>query len=84
MKKFLITILIAIFGLFIFISSPVDASSYLADKTEVPVDLEVSGAEGLCQTEDGYIWIAQFSGLTRYDSRNYVTYKSFEENGKTY
>ena len=84
MKKFLLTILIAIFGLFIFISSPVDASSYLADKTEVPVDLEVSGAEGLCQTEDGYIWIAQFSGLTRYDSRNYVTYKSFEENGKTY
>ena len=58
--------------------------SFMSDKTEVSVDLEVSGAEALCQTEDGYVWIAQYSGLTRYDSKDYVTYKSFIENGIEY
>ena len=56
--------------------------SFMSDKTEVSVDLEVPGAEALCQTDDGYVWIGQYSGLTRYDSKEYVTYKSFVENGK--
>ena len=34
------------------------AASYMSNKTEIPVDLEVSGAEAICQTEDGYVWIA--------------------------
>lgn len=58
--------------------------SFMSDKTEVSVDLEVSGAEALCQTDDGYVWIAQYSGLTRYDSKDFFTYKSFTENGKDY
>ena len=58
--------------------------SFMSDKTEIAVDLEVSGAEALCQTEDGYVWIGQYSGLTRYDSNEYVTYKSFVEDGKEY
>lgn len=61
------------------------ADSYMSNKTEIPVDLEVSGAEALCQTEDGYVWIAQYSGLTRYDSEEFVTYKNFEyEEGQSY
>jgi len=60
------------------------AASYMSNKTEIPVDLEVSGAEALCQTQDGYVWIAQYSGLTRYDSKEFVTYKDFEFNGQTY
>ena len=60
------------------------ANSFMSDKTEIAVDLEVSGAEALCQTDDGYVWIAQYSGLTRYDSKEYVTYKNFEEDGKEY
>ena len=56
------------------------SKSFMSDKTEVSVNLEVSGAEALCQTDDGYVWIAQYSGLTRYDSKEYVTYKSFVEN----
>ena len=56
----------------------------MSNKTEIPVDLEVSGAEALCQTEDGYIWIAQYSGLTRYDSKEFVTYKSFAYEGQEY
>ncbi|MBQ7247947.1 MAG: HD domain-containing protein [Lachnospiraceae bacterium] len=50
----------------------------MSNKTEIPVELEVSGAEALCQTDDGYVWIAQYSGLTRYDSSEFVTYRSFE------
>ena len=58
--------------------------SFMSDKTEVAVNLEVSGAEAICQTDDGYVWIAQYSGLTRYDSQEYVTYKSFTENDTKY
>ena len=84
MKKFVILFfsLILIFLSFSLIS--VNAESYLSDKTEIPINLEVSGAEALCQTDDGFVWIAQYSGLTRYDSKDFVTYKSFEEDGKTY
>ncbi|MCR5457011.1 MAG: HD domain-containing protein [Clostridiales bacterium] len=64
--------------------SIVYAKSYMSDKTEIPVDLEVSGAEALCQTDDGYVWIAQYSGLTRYDSKEFVTFKSVEYNGQNY
>lgn len=56
----------------------------MSDKTEILVDLEVSGAEALCQTDDGYVWIAQYSGLTRYDSKECITYKSFEFEGTEY
>lgn len=60
------------------------AASYMSNKTELSIDLEVSGAEAICQTEDGYVWIAQYSGLTRYDSREFVTYKGFEFDGQEY
>ena len=60
------------------------AESYLSDKTEVPINLEVSGAEALCQTDDGFVWIAQYSGLTRYDSKEFITYKEFSEDGNKY
>jgi energy-coupling factor transport system substrate-specific component len=60
------------------------AASYMSNKTEIPVNLEVSGAEALCQTDDGYVWIAQYSGLTRYDAKEFKTYKSFEFEGQDY
>ncbi|MBO4667437.1 MAG: hypothetical protein J5666_04855, partial [Bacilli bacterium] len=67
--------------LIVSINMPVHAKSFMSDKTEVPVNLEVSGAEALCQTDDGYVWIAQYSGLVRYDSKEFVTYKSFMYEG---
>ncbi len=60
------------------------AASYMSDKTEIPVNLEVSGAEALCQTQDGMVWIAQYSGLTSYDSKEFTMYKSFEFEGLKY
>ncbi|MBQ3921092.1 MAG: hypothetical protein II689_02525, partial [Firmicutes bacterium] len=64
--------------------SEVFAASYMSNKTEIPINLEVSGAEAICETEDGYIWIAQYSGLTRYDSKEFVTYKNFEFEDREY
>ncbi len=83
MKKTIVFLLVCLMSAFFFIF-PINtkAASYMADKTEVEIGLEVSGAEGLCQTDDGFVWIAQFSGLTRYDSREFVTYKTFEEDGR--
>ena len=78
---FFIMLLPAVFSSF---AKETDAASYMSDKTEIPVDLEVSGAEALCQTDDGYVWIAQYSGLTRYDSKDFVTYRNFDHEGKTY
>lgn len=70
--------------MFSFFGQDAYAASYMSNKTEIPVDLEVSGAEALCQTQDGYVWIAQYSGLTRYDSKEFITYRDFEFNGQTY
>ena len=82
MKKsflFILSTLICIVAIFAF--NPINVYSYMSDKTEIPVNLEVSGAEALCQTDDGYVWIAQYSGLTRYDSKEFKTYKSFVIDG---
>ena len=84
MKKRLILIFtfIFIFTLF-FTRSNVFAASYLADKAEIPVSLNSSGARAICQTDDGHVWIGQFTGVTRYDSNEMVTFNSFiDEKGK--
>ena len=83
MKKLFLPLLLII-TILSFSIIKVSAESYLSDKTEVPINLEVSGAEALCQTDDGFVWIAQYSGLTRYDSKEFVTYKEFSENGVKY
>ena len=85
-KKDLLLTLICFALLFVFplFGQEALAASYMSNKTEIPIDLEVSGAEAICQTEDGYVWIAQYSGLTRYDSKEFVTYKSFEYGGQEY
>lgn len=86
MKRLIICLILT---LFLFSALPglgpeAQAASYMSNKTEIPVDLEVSGAEALCQTEDGYVWIAQYSGLTRYDAKGFETYKSFTYDGLEY
>ena len=69
MKKTLSFFLVFFLSLLFYgLSRELKADSYMSDKTEIPVNLEVSGAEAICQTDDGYVWIAQYSGLIRYDS----------------
>ncbi len=77
MKRICISLLLIIISAFIIINNPIKVNAILGNKTEIPVNLEVSGAEALCQTDNGFVWIAQYSGLTRYDSKEFVTYKSF-------
>ena len=54
------------------------ADSYMADKTETVYDdnagLSTGKANAVCQTEDGFLWIGQYAGLTRYDSENFTTF----------
>ena len=85
-KRFLSLILtfLLLFSALPALGQEAHAASYMSNKTEIPVDLEVSGAEALCQTEDGYVWIAQYSGLTRYDAKGFETYKSFSYDGQEY
>ncbi len=85
MKKTLSFFLVFFLSLLFYgLSRELKADSYMSDKTEIPVNLEVSGAEAICQTDDGYVWIAQYSGLIRYDSEEYINYKSFVQDGIEY
>ena len=70
--------------LFLIAPKKVNAYSYLSDKAEIPVALENTGARSICQTDDGYIWIGQFAGLNRYDSKELVTYNKYTYEGKEY
>ena len=55
------------------------AGSYLSDKAETPVTLNNTGARSICQTDDGYVWIGQFAGLNRYDSKELVSFNSYKK-----
>ncbi|MBR4496177.1 MAG: HD domain-containing protein [Acholeplasmatales bacterium] len=81
-KTFYFLISIIIVFIVMFFICPTDSYAIMGDKTEIPVNLEVSGAEALCQTDDGYVWIAQYSGLVRYDSKSFKNYKSFTYNNE--
>lgn len=83
-QKICTFMLIFVFILLVLPHNKVNAKSYMSDKSEIPINLEVSGAEALCQTEDGFVWIAQYSGLTRYDSKEFETFKSFTCSGVEY
>ena len=82
-KIYLFILLLLVFTPFLF-KNHVYAGSYLSDKTEIPIKLEVAGANTVYQTSDGYVWIGQYGGLVRYDSKEFETFTEFEENGKKY
>ena len=85
MKKRTLFILSVLFFLLfaLQLNTNVEAHSYLADKAETPVKLNNTGARSICQTDDGYVWIGQFAGLNRYDSKELVAFNSFvDENGE--
>ena len=81
-KKLLMVLMILCF--FAVTIKDVYAYSYLSDKAEIPVSLENTGARAICQTDDGYIWIGQFAGLNRYDSKELKTYNSYTYNNEEY
>lgn len=78
-------ILFAVILLFIFaiVDVNVFANVYLSDKTETKYDstsgLLIGKSNSICQTEDGYIWIGQSAGLTRYDSKKFNIISSYND-----
>ena len=85
MKRFikLIVFVCAILCFFVVTTDKVNAQSYLADKAEIPITLNNTGARSICQTDDGYVWIGQFAGLNRYDSKELVSFSKFtDESGE--
>ena len=86
MKRFFVkSFLIMVFLITLFIITPKTyASSFLADKAEIEIKLDVPGANALCQSDDGYIWIGQYSGITRYDSNKFEKFTEFYEDDVRY
>ena len=70
--------------LFIFLCAPnTFAGEYLSDKTETNYNsnngLLTGKANTICQTADGYIWIGQYAGLTRYDAKTFNTITAYND-----
>lgn len=83
MKKtiYLLSTFIAL--LLIFINVNVKADTYLSDKTETTYDaksgLLTGTANTIIQSDNGYIWIGQYAGLTRYDGKNFTTFTKYND-----
>ncbi len=78
-KMFLFLGIIFLFMLsFTITNADTFAGSYLSDKAETPVALNNTGARSICQTDDGFVWIGQFAGLNRYDSKELVSFNSYQ------
>ncbi len=85
MKRFikLIAFVFSLLSFFVITTNKVSAATYLADKAEIPITLNNTGARAICQTDDGFVWIGQFAGLNRYDSKELLSFNSFtDENGE--
>lgn len=82
MKK-LLSFIISIFIILACGILNVGASGFLADKTETVYNnkngLLTAKANAICQTEDGHIWIGQYAGLTKYDSKNFILISEYNE-----
>ena len=81
MKKKIIIILSMIFLIMLSLNINVNAN-YLSDKTETVYNsktgLESAKANTICQTEDGHIWIGQYGGLTKYDSKTFTVINEYK------
>ncbi len=58
-----------------------DVSNYLTKQWEMKDGLPQSSANDILQTKDGYIWLATFGGLVRFDGVNFTTYNHFNTKG---
>lgn len=83
MKRKIIPLFLFFVSFFFVLSMTVNASSYLSDKGEINYNstngLVTGKANTICQTDDGYIWIGQYAGLTRYDSKNFKTINNYAD-----
>ena len=75
MKKMKLASFFLVLSLPFMFNTTSQASEYLSDKTETIYDnsngLVTGKANSICQSNDGYIYIAQYRGLVRYNSKNF-------------
>lgn len=55
-------------------SAQIDGEQFVIDHLTIQDGLPVNHTNSLLQTEEGYLWIASFGGLVRYDGRRFVTF----------
>ena len=83
MKKLKYFLLFALILIPFFRYNTVSASEFLSDKAETKYDVSsglITGkGNAICQTEDGYIWIGQYAGLTKYDSKKFYTMTNYND-----
>ena len=76
------TLILFLVSLFL-ITQNIFASEYLSDKTETTYStlngLPTGKANSITQTEDGYIWIGQYAGLTKYNGSEFSTITSLND-----
>lgn len=81
MKKILFFLTALIIFLLSF-DTTLQGEEYLSDKIEVQYDVNngllTGKANTICQTEDGYIWIGQYAGLTKFDNKNFTTLTNWQ------
>ena len=84
MKKILKIVFLIFFGITILnININSQADEYLSDKTETTYNstngLPTGKANTIAQTSDGYIWIGQYIGLTRYNAKEFITFTKYND-----
>lgn len=83
MKRILKSFILSFFVILIFlISNKSNATEYLSDKSETVYNnlsgLATGKANTITQTENGYIWIGQYAGLTKYNSKTFEKYSKIQ------
>ena len=75
-KKIIAFIFILLFAFIVIEPKKLNAESFLSDKSETRYDvtsgLLTGKANTICQTDDGYIWIGQYAGLTKFDNKSSI------------
>ena len=85
MKKSIKTILISLFLTLLISHAAYAGREFLSHYTQTAYNvdngMEANEGSAVIQTEDGYIWIASYSGLIRYDGSNFVRFSGDEVSG---
>ena len=78
MKRKVIKIILSLFLTLLISQAAYAGREFLSHYTQTAYNvdngMEANEGSAVIQTEDGYIWIASYSGLIRYDGSNFVRF----------
>lgn len=73
LKRFILTILISLTAQCVF-SQGIQTQNYVGTQWGMEDGLPQSSVNDIIQTQDGYIWLATFGGLVRFDGVSFTTF----------